>query len=255
MVGFVNAGKRLSERLLNLADKTAKTAFTFPRVIEDGYTLSSAETGFIRGSDETWVYEQVRSAIHVFADLARAVEISSTIGAVVSYLLFVATSLSFLANFRATTIRARQGKFVEELNRHKVKIEAASEYTGTHVSVTIVNYYFSCAVFTLLMFPLCSENLWEYIAYFISANYGWILSTMLPVALNIAAKEFSSGRCFSTRRIRRFGTERSGRFGNFTTYSSVFSLDWRRASVDFLSPSPLPSWPSRESISFRYPRG
>jgi len=75
-----------------------------------------------------------------------------------------------------------------------VKIESASEYTGTHVSVTIVNYYFSCAVFTLLMFPLCSENLWEYIAYFISANYGWILSTMLPVALNIAAKKFFVGK-------------------------------------------------------------
>ena len=194
MVGFVNAGKRLSERLLNLADKTAKTAFTFPRVIEDGYALSSAETGFIRGTDETWVYEQVRSAIRVFADLARAVEISSTIGAVVSYLLFVVTSLLFLANFRATMIRARQGKFVEELNRHKVKIETASEYTGTHVSVTIVNYYFSCAVFTLLLFPLCSENLWEYIAYFISANYGWILSTMLPVALNLAAKKFFVGK-------------------------------------------------------------
>ena len=189
MVGFVNAGKRLSESLLSLADKTAKTAFTFPRVIEDGYTLSSAETGFIRGSDETWVYGQVRSAIRVFADLARAVEISSTIGAVVSYLLFIATSLSFLANFRATTIRARQGKFVEELNRHKVKIDSAPEYTGTHVSVTIVNYYFSCTVFTLLLFPLCSKNLWEYIVYFIRTNYGWILSTMLPVVLNLIAKK------------------------------------------------------------------
>ena len=119
----------------------------------------SAETRFIRGTDETWVYEQVRSAIHVFADLACAVEISSTIGAVMSYLLFVVTSLSFLANFRATTIRARKRKFIEELIKHKVKIETASEYTGTHDSMTIGNYYVSYDVFTLLLFPLCSENL------------------------------------------------------------------------------------------------
>ena len=75
-----------------------------------------------------------------------------------------------------------------------MKIETASEYTGTHVSVTIVNYYFSCAVFTLLLFPLCSENLWEYIAYFIGANYGWILSTMLPVVLNLAVKKIFVGK-------------------------------------------------------------
>jgi len=193
MIGFVNAGKQLSERLLNVADKTAKTAFTFPRVIEDGYTLASAETGFIRGSDETWVYEQVRSAIRVFADLARAVEISSTIGALVSYLLFIASSLSFLANFRATTIRARQGKFGEEFNRHKVKIDKASEYTGTHVSLTVVNYYLSCAVITLLLFPLCSKNLWEVVVYFLRTNYGWILSTVIPVVLNFVAKKLFVG--------------------------------------------------------------
>ena len=53
MVGFVNAGKRLSERLLKSADKTAKTTFTFPRVIEDGYTLSSVRPGSFEGRMRT----------------------------------------------------------------------------------------------------------------------------------------------------------------------------------------------------------
>ena len=189
MIGVINAGAQLSERLLNLADGTAKTAFTFPRVIEDGYASSSADTGIIRGSDEVWVYEQVRSAIRIFVDLSRAVRIASTTAAALSYLLFVATSLVFMAEFRACSLRARVGKFPEGFVRDKVKINKAPEYTGTHVSVVVLNYYLSCAALTLLLFPVCSENLWIFIAYVVRENYGWIVSMMVPVILDVFAKK------------------------------------------------------------------
>ena len=142
----------------------------------------------IKGSDEVWAYDQARAVRATFIDLGEAVVIAVKLGVSFGYIVFVIAWFVFLADFRGMMMLARRGKF-PHFNPKFTDFRYATEYTGVHISQSIITLVLFATFATIFIVPCLWDLTRNLIFNLIKKHYYWLLIVFLPSIVQYIANE------------------------------------------------------------------
>ena len=136
LVQVVNSGTKISEYVVSLNYKAVSTIFTYTIRLEEQYFDSQFSD--LPAFYERWAYLQANSVDDAFRDFARVVEVVLEVSVIIAFVVFIASWVVFLADFRLMVMRARRGKF--HFTHDKLKMFHAADYAGVHISSSVVTF-------------------------------------------------------------------------------------------------------------------
>lgn len=200
LVNFIVSALKVSEATRELARKTVNTIFTYTTQLEEAYYAQQfADLPTIH---ESWAYTQAGSAGGIFIALGDAYKIGAIIGLSVGFIIFFVSWVVFIASYRLTMIRMRRG--IYEWDRNKIDIRKASQYTGVHVSTSLITFALFSSLVTLVCVPFSSPLLLRVMWSIVRQYWPLIVGILVPMVINLVMmflfQEFLAAKTHINRR-------------------------------------------------------
>ena len=186
LVRLLLTGNVVSKAVEHLQRKTLSTIFTYLAQLESAYYAYQYVD--IKGMDEVWAYDQARAVRATFIDLGHSVETAVKLGVSFGYIVFVLSWFVFLADFRGMIMLARRGKF-PHFDPAFVDFRYATEYTGVHISQSIITLVLFATFATLFIVPILWDLTRNLILNLVAKYYVWIIVVFLPSIIQYFANE------------------------------------------------------------------